>query len=288
MLWFSFAVLSALAVAGRDVSIKALFTNEKPLQIAACELFWSLPVFVAATLFTPVPEFERGFWTIFLLTLPLEIIAYLLYMYAIRVSPLTLTVPFLAFTPVFMILTGQLFLGETVNYWGGLGITAVVAGSYILHLEKGKEDWWGPIAGFLRERGSWLMFLVAVFYSLTAVLGKKAMLYSSPLYFSFLFSVAFNVLMLSGLLACGAADGRLLLRQSGKGLWFALLLLASAIFHGLGITLTEAVYMIAVKRSSILFGVLGGWLILKEENRGWRGLGSLCMFVGVLLITLLG
>ena len=29
-------------------------------------------------------------------------------------------------------------------------------------------------------------------------------------------------------------------------------------------------------------------MLWEEENRGWRGLGSLCMFCGVLLITLLG
>lgn len=288
MLWFSYAVLSALAMAGRDVSLKAMFKDEKPLQIAACELLWSLPVFIAATLFTPVPELKDGFWPIFLLTLPIEVVAYLLYMYAIRLSPLTLTVPFLAFTPVFMILTGWLLLGETINHWGGLGIMAVVAGSYILHLEKGRAGWWGPLASFFRERGSWFMFLVAFLYSLAAVLGKKAMLHSAPLFFTYLYSAVFNALMLAGLLGCGAAHARPLLRERKRGSWLALLLLTSATFHGLSIALTAAVYMVAVKRTSILFGVLGGWLVLKEENRGWRGLGSLCMFGGVLLITLLG
>ena len=288
MLWFVLAILAALAVTGRDVSLKALFTTEKPLEIAALELFWSLPAFVIATLLTPMPPFTGDFWATFLVSLPLEIVPYILYLYAIRISPLTLTVPFLAFTPVFMILTGRLILGETISLWGGLGIAAVTAGSYILHLEKGSKGWWSPFFGFFREKGSWLMFLVAILYSLGAVVGKKAMLLSSPLYFSFLFSAVFNALILFGLLAGGAVDRRMLFRERKKGLWLAFLLIAAAIFHALAIMQTAAVYMIAVKRSSILFGVLGGWLILKEENRGWRGLGSLCMFCGVLLITLLG
>lgn len=288
MLWFVLAIFTALAVAGRDISLKALFTTEKPLEIAALELFWSLPAFVIATLLTPVPVFAEDFWPTFLLSLPLEIVPYILYLYAIRLSPLTLTVPFLAFTPVFMILTGRLVLGETISLWGGLGIGAVTTGSYILHLEKGRKSWWAPFAGFFREKGSWLMFLVALLYSLGAVVGKKAMLLSSTLYYSFLFATVFNTLILCGLLTSGAVDRRILLRKRKKGVWLAFLMLAAAILHAFAIMQTAAVYMIAVKRSSILFGVLGGWLILKEENRGWRGLGSLCMFFGVLLITLLG
>jgi uncharacterized membrane protein len=45
---------------------------------------------------------------------------------------------------------------------------------------------------------------------------------------------------------------------------------------------------VAVKRSSILFSVLLSWLILKEKDIRYRGLGTLLMFAGMLLISLLG
>ena len=59
-------------------------------------------------------------------------------------------------------------------------------------------------------------------------------------------------------------------------------------FHGLAIAGSTAVYMVAVKRSSILFSVLLSWFILREADIKYRGLGTLLMFIGMLFITLLG
>ena len=58
-----------------------------------------------------------------------------LYMRAIRESPLSLTLPYLAFTPVFNILTGYIFLGEQVSSAGMAGIVLVVCGAWLLNLD---------------------------------------------------------------------------------------------------------------------------------------------------------
>ncbi len=117
MQWFFLSLITAISVAVRDVSVKALFEDQHPLEIVALELFWSLPLLVAGCLFVPVPHLDSAFWWAFILSIPLNLVAYILYLYAIKLSPLTLSVPFLAFTPVFMILTGAFILGETVNLW---------------------------------------------------------------------------------------------------------------------------------------------------------------------------
>jgi uncharacterized membrane protein len=59
-------------------------------------------------------------------------------------------------------------------------------------------------------------------------------------------------------------------------------------FHALAISISTAVYMIAIKRSSILFSVILSWLVLKEGDIRYRGLGALLMFVGMIFIILLG
>jgi len=56
----------------------------------------------------------------------------------------------------------------------------------------------------------------------------------------------------------------------------------------LAIAMSTAVYMVAVKRSSILFSVLLSWFILREKDIRYRGLGTLLMFAGMLIITLFG
>jgi uncharacterized membrane protein len=78
------------------------------------------------------------------------------------------------------------------------------------------------------------------------------------------------------------------MRNTPRGLWLGSLLMVHISFHGLALAISTAVYMVAVKRSSILITVLLSWFILKEENIRYRGLGTLLMFAGILFITFLG
>lgn len=143
MLWFTLSLLTALAVSGRDLAIKS-FAELKPLDIATLELLWSLPFLALGFLLVPAPALDGVFWEIFIFSLPLNFAAYFLYLYAIKISPLSLTVPFLSFTPLFMILTGFITLGETVNGWGGLGILAIAAGSYVLNFPLARQGLFKP------------------------------------------------------------------------------------------------------------------------------------------------
>ncbi len=287
MLWFVLSLLTALAVGVRDVSVKT-FKELGPLDVAAVELCWSLPPILIGYLLVPRPELDQTFWWAFLASLPLNIVPYLLYIYAIKLSPISLSVPFLAFSPVFMILTGYLILHESVNLWGGLGIICIVLGSYILNSDKLHAGFWQPFVAFTREKGSWLMLIVAFLYAFAAVVGKQAILHASPLFFMYLFFLIFHTLILLGLFVTGKTNWRFILKHRGKGVWLALLLIVHISSHAVAISLTKAAYMIAVKRSSILISVLLSWLILREGERRARGLGTVCMFCGVLLITLLG
>lgn len=287
MLWFLLALLTALSVAARDVSVKT-FESLGPFDVAAVELFWALPVLAAACALVPMPALDPTFWWLFVISLPLNGVAYILYLYAIKVSPLSLSVPFLSFTPVFMILTGYLTLGETVTGWGALGIGLIVMGSYVLNAGKVREGVIKPFTALFNEKGSWLMLIVALLYAFAAVLGKKAMQHSSPLFFSYFFFLSFNLVILALLFASGRTSWRLIRTNRAKGVWLGGLLAAHLSFHALAISMATAVYMIAVKRSSILFSVFLSWLILKEKDITTRGLGTACMFCGVLLIILLG
>jgi hypothetical protein len=112
-------------------------------------------------------------------SLPLELLAMWLYMQAIRESPLSLTLPYLAFTPVFNTLTGYLILGETVSWTGFSGILLVVLGAWLLNLEAAQNgaglNLLAPFRAITRERGSRLMLMVAAIYSLTSVTSKGAL-----------------------------------------------------------------------------------------------------------------
>lgn len=286
MLWFILTLIVAISVAVRDVLFRANSKHLSASELAGLELLWALPPLIVGCLLTPVPELDTVFWWALLLSIPINGAAYFLYVYALTVSPVSLTVPFLAFTPAFMIITGRVMLGEVVSFWGAMGILFIVTGSYVLNIDKIKDGFWQPLLSFKHERGSWLMLLVAFIFSIAAVLGKKGMQHSSPLFFSFLFFVVFCITMLILLFMLGRLDLRQLLQRRRIGLVFGGLMTVHVAFHGVAIMLTTAAYMISVKRTSILFAVLLGWHFLKEEKIIARGSGVLLMFFGTLLIIL--
>jgi len=287
MTWFFLSLTAAISIAARDISIKT-YDDLAPTEIAIIELSWSLPFFIIGCTLVETPPLDQTFWWTFILSIPINILAYILYLYAIKISPISLSVPFLAFTPVFMIVTGFFILGETITFWGGLGIALICLGGYILHFKERQKNLLAPFSAFLHEKGSWLMLIVAILFAFAAVIGKKAIIHSSPLFFSYFFFLVFNITTLSGLLLSRRNNWRQILRNSPRGLWLGILFMIHISFHGLAISISTAVYMVALKRSSILFSVLLSWYLLKETDIKYRGLGTLLMFIGMLFIVSFG
>lgn len=287
MLWFFLSLATALSVATRDISIKT-YKEIDPPEVAVLELAWALPYFLLGSFLVETPPLDHTFWWSFVISIPINIIAYIVYLYAIKISPISLSVPFLAFTPVFMILTGFYILAETVNFWGFIGIVLIVLGGYLLHFTRNQGGMLAPFSAFAREKGSWLMLIVAILFAFAAVIGKKAILHSSPLFFSYTFFLIFNIIVLGGFIGFRRVDWGKIRSNTPRGIWLGTLLMIHISCHSLAIVNATAVYMVAVKRSSILFAVLLSWFILREENIKYRGLGALLMFIGMLFITLLG
>lgn len=288
MTWLFLSLLTALSVAIRDIFVKIYSKKLSPVAIGAAELFWSLPLLIAGSIFIPVPQLDSVFWWAFIISLPINWTAYILYLYAIKLSPLSLTVPFLSFTPVFMILTGYFILDETVNLFGITGIILIVTGSYFLNFDRKRNGYFSPITSISKEKGAWLMLLVAFIFSFAAVIGKQGIIHSSPLFFTFTFFIAFNSSLLAGMYLFKRTEAGGLWVNRKKGFVLGPLLFAHVSFHGLAISTCTASYMIAVKRSSVIFTILLSWFFLKEKNFRFRFLGTLIMFGGVLLIALRG
>src|ERR1700687_4180208 len=71
--------------------------------------------------------------------------ATLLYLSALQASPLSLCVPFLAFTPILLIGTGYLILGELPSTAKLAGVVLVVVGSLVMHRKLVAVSWFEPV-----------------------------------------------------------------------------------------------------------------------------------------------
>ncbi len=288
MLWFFLSLTAALSQSVNDVISKRFFSDLTPYEMGLIRLVYGIPYLLVGFIYIPRPPLDNTFLLCLAMGLPLESVAFLCYMRAIKVSPLSLTIPFLAFTPAFVIVTGFLILGETLNVYGIAGIILIVMGSYLLNASQVKHEWFAPIKAIFREQGSWLMLLTALLYSLTATIGKLAIQHSSARYFAVTYFLLFTILIAAMLpLAPGAKAVNILKRPLPAVI--AGVVLAIMIFsHTYAISLIEAAYMLSVKRSSLLFGVLFGALFFKEKHVKERLFGASLMMFGVLVIGLLG
>ena len=203
MLWLILSLLTALAVASQDAWIKKHFSHLSAYDMLVFPFLFGLPLFLVTLPFVPVPPLNTVFYWSFLLSLPINFISFFIYMKAIRVSPLSLTLPYLAFTPAFMIFTGYVFLDEMPNKWGFAGILLTCIGGYVLNLEPGTYSVLEPIRAVFRETGSWLMLIVALIFAFGAVIGKMGILHSSPLFFTMAFFAVLSFMTVLVLLATG-------------------------------------------------------------------------------------
>lgn len=288
MNWLILSLLTAIAVSSHDAWVKRFFSHLSPYEMALYPLIYSALLFLILLPFVSVPRLDGTFAWTFIVSIPLNAVAIILYMKAIKISPLSLTVPYLAFTPVFMILTGYIFLDEMPNIWGILGIMSVFMGSYILNIDPRRWGLLSPLKAIFKETGSWLMLINAFLYSFAAVIGKMAVLHSSPVFFTISFFGCFGLLMFFTLWMFGKIHPKRFTETPLLGFIAGLLLFFHVLLHAWAVVLTKAAYMISVKRLSVVFGVIYGKLIFKEENIACRLSGAAMMLVGTVIITLYG
>ncbi len=287
MLWLIFALLTALASASQDAWVKGKF-GDSVYKMLAYPLLYSLPLLIAAMLLVSIPPLDSAFWWTVIVSLPVNAAGFFLYMRAIQVSPLSLTLPYLSFTPVFMFVTSPLLLGETPNIWGVLGVCIIVVGSYVLNIDPAAYTLFSPFKALGKEKGALIMLLAALIYSAAAVLGKKAILHSSVMFFTLTFFITLNSATLLILAIAGKIRPSQLVDRPVQGLVAGFLFFTHLVCHGWAISMTNAVYMISLKRMSILFGVIYGRLFFSERHLGYRLMGAGLMVFGAALISFKG
>ncbi len=287
-LWLPLGLMAALGTAAADAVTKRSFADLSPYGMSLAQWLFALPYLILVGLAIHWPPVDRTFWLAVAAALPLEVAAALLYMRAIKVCHISLCVPFLAFTPILLIFTGRLILGEGLNRWGVAAVLLMAGGSYILSLSTGRFGFLAPLKALAREPGARFMLAVAVLYSCTAALGKLAILHSEPAFFGVAYPLMFSGVMLTGYPFSNPKPARTLLARRGWGMILGLCLAATTLSQVYGLKLAPAAYLIAVKRTSVFFTVILGGLWLRERPFLPRLIGAGLMVSGVILIAFKG
>lgn len=286
MTWLLLALGAACCESFKDVASKRGLRKVEPVTAAWAFSFFSLPFLLPWLLLLEIPELGGEFWLALFIGGGLNLLALVLFMQAIQSSDLSATVPFIAFTPLFLLVTSPLLVGEFPGSWGVGGVVLIVSGAYLLNVRERSRGYLAPLRAILSTPGPRLMLAVAFIWSLTSNIDKIGVQHSSP----FVWGAAINLFMASSLLPFVLArlhgGWRLSLGHLPILLPIGLFNALTLIFQFLAITLTLVPYVIAVKRSSTLISVVLGHYLFEEINLRERLGGAGLMFLGVVLIAM--
>ena len=245
-----------------------------------------LIIFSPVLFFTELRFNYQFFEAIFISGL-INITATILYHRALFKADISVVIPLLSFTPLFLLFLSPLIVGEFPDSWGLIGTLLIVAGSYLLNINLKKQNVFSPLKSLIKEKGTRYMLIVAFIWAISANFDKRGIEASSI--YQYIFFINLFVTLGTTIFVFSKRKISLpALKAEYKNL-VAVGILTSAVFfvHMTAITLTLVVYVVSIKRTGGMISVFLGYFIFKEKNIRQRFLGSAIMFAGVLLIILL-
>lgn len=284
-MWFLFSLSSGFFHAISGVFSKKALKEVNPLLVAFANIFFALPFFLIALLWLNWSPLNFIFWRAALISAALNVIALLFVMRALKIGGLSSTIPFLSFTPLFLIFTSKLIVGEFPSMLGILGIILIIVGAYVIETGE-QKGFLGPFKSLVKNKGAQLVILASFIYSISSSFDKVAVLNSNPItYLVVLYSIIALVYIILIQLKSDQKFGAI--KQKFKILFPIGLLAALTVFFQMtAINSAMVSYVISLKRTSVFWSVLLGLIIFKEKNIKFRLASALLMVIGVFLISL--
>jgi uncharacterized membrane protein len=289
-MWIIYSLLTAFFTSCVDVISRKISKNISPYVLSWAYITFSIPFLLIIFAFMPEPlEVEPvPFWIAAVASASTLVISTIFYFKAIESSELSISMPMLTFTPALLLLTSPLMLGEFPAPLGLSGVLMIVSGAYFLNLQTYKKGIFQPFRSLLNEKGARYMMLTAILYSIGANIDKIGVMNSAP----FIWAIVLNSLLSVFLFPIMIKKRPDFVSQIRKN-WIFLLSIgicfaAALAFQMTAIRMNIVPYIIAIKRMSVFFSSVFGFIIFKEQNMRERLIGVMLMVGGVFLISFFG
>lgn len=284
-MWYLISLLSGFSFATADAFSKKLARKTPAFILAWVREVYALPFMLPILLFIEIPVLDRIFWIAILACVILDWITTFLYMRAIQIAPLSLTIPYLGLTPIFLLIVPTIILGERLTFIGIIGVILVSVGTYTLQIDRAKYGFFEPWLAIFKNRGSLYMLYISFSYAFTSTLGKLAIQHSSPLFMTIIYFMLLGIAFTPFAVRQSIRRKQSLFANSPHKLFVGLAMAIMAIAHFSAIGMIQVAYMISIKRLSLLFAILYGWLIFRETNIRKRILGGIIIIIGATCIA---
>ena len=287
MLGFLLAFGTAISEALKDITSKYnLHHIDEYTAAFSMHLVQSLLLIPVVFYFGFEQMSPRFLWALLASSL-IQLWVILLYFKAIKRSELSVTVPLITLTPLFMLITSPLMIGEFPSLLGIGGIVLIVAGTYISNLSEENKNFFAPFVSLIRNQGARYMLLVAFLWSITANIDKIGVEETSPIYWAF----AKDFVILIYLIPILMWKSKKPLLQIRNRKWPLLLVgffrSTSVLTQMFAIQFILVAYVISIKRASSIFIILFAFLYMNErKNFRNRMIGIIIILFGLLVIAI--
>lgn len=291
MEWYWLALLSALLSA-----LAAILQKKVLFEISALRFSLIVSLFVAVFSTFLINNQTFTFFSIpsFIVLIFKSILnasAFLCIMIALKNLDLSRTLPLLATSPMIIAILAYIFLGESLTNLEISGMFLIVAGTYVLEL-KSNEKILQPLKIYIESKFHKIILLALLLMSVSSVLDKLLLTnFKLP-------PVTFLILQNYMFLIIFFIFWKIYCKKSGKENLFSglprnviILIIVIAIvtigYRWLQFESTKIApvgLVISIKRLSVLFAVLIGAKIFKEENYFRKVVATLLIVAGALMI----
>jgi drug/metabolite transporter (DMT)-like permease len=282
-----FALVCSFLKSGSDLSSKYFIEDElNPLVASFGYRAFAIPVLAILVAIFGIPEVDRAYWTSLVIITPLNVVATILYMKALEVSDISIVSPIKAISPMALLVTSPIMINEYASPIGIIGVVIVTAGVYALKISAEQESFLEPVRKLKEEKGARFAFYVMLIYSVSANMDKIGVEASSAVFWTLSSHISIS-LVLFLVVIYKLDDGMKQIRgNADKLLPMGTLSGLAVAAQMIAITYTLVVYVIAVKRTALLWNILGGTLLLNESGiRKKLGAGILIV-IGVVIISI--
>jgi drug/metabolite transporter (DMT)-like permease len=283
-----FASLSSLFYVALDVLRKLLGQKMAAVPVAMGLNMGALPVYIGALVATGPNTWDGTFAAVATLLAGTQAIASLLYVQAVTLSPLSLTVPYLSLTPVVSALVAWVMVNEVPHLLGAVGIVLVAGGTLALQADDQTQFRTLVVVRF-SEPGSWRMLIVAVLWGVTTPLNKIAIAHGSEALLAGWIAVGSAALLGVwwgvGLAGHVPAQEPFALRTASLLALAALVVAGAVLCQFFAYRELLVAYVETIKRFGSLLTVLIGTLAFGEEGLARRLPAATVMAVGVVCLV---
>lgn len=203
-----------------------------------------------------------------------------------KYGDLSLVYPIARSSPLLIALLSYFIFGEKVTLYGFIGIILIISGIYFISV--GDISFKNFLKIFNKEnKGLIYAFLCLITITIHSLIDKIGTKYVNPILYVYLFEII-SILLFAPYVFITKREENILKNEKYKIFYTGIGIILSYSIIIYVMNLSKLSYVVSIREIGVIFSVLLGSIFLKEKYGFVRFISSILIFLGILLISILG